>query len=122
MMTFVIPGTPRSKKNSQRVVLRGKHPVILPSKAWCEWVEATRSLLHDVRWAGQHCNVNAQFYMDTRRTIDACNLYNGLADLLQAHGVVDDDKLFVSWDGSRICYDKDCPRVTVILTEASAPW
>lgn len=65
----------------------------------------------------QSVNCRALFFTDTRRKVDAHNLYEGLADLLQHAGVIADDVQIVSWDGSRVYWDKENPRVEVTLTE-----
>ena len=97
--------------------------MLLPSAAWVRWCsEATCSHGGWPRWRGGWCNISARFYVDTRRKIDACNLYNGLADLLQHVGVVEDDCVFLSWDGSRLAHDPDLPRVDVEITKRLAPW
>ncbi len=40
----------------------------------------------------------------------------GLADILEAAGIVEDDKWIVSWDGSRLEVDHKRPRVEVELS------
>ena len=39
MIKIVIPGNPRTKKNSQRIVVNGKRKFILPSKAFMDYQE-----------------------------------------------------------------------------------
>lgn len=62
--------------------------------------------------------LKAVFYMSSRRRID---LNNALAftDLLVKAGTIEDDncKIVVGFDGSRIDYDKENPRIEVEITK-----
>ena len=60
----------------------------------------------------------ALFYRQ-KRIGDANGYYQGLADALEAAGVLADDKWIVQWDGSRLRKDKDRPRIEVTLTAVS---
>jgi hypothetical protein len=60
-------------------------------------------------------NCCAIFYRDADRG-DAVGYYQGLADALEAAGVVADDKWIKQWDGSRLAKDADWPRIDVVLT------
>jgi Holliday junction resolvase RusA-like endonuclease len=121
--TLTIPGVPRTKKNSGRIVPRGRSHIILPSEAWAEWCAAVAPRLQ--RWMqsqqlspiARPVNCAALFYRDALRG-DAVGFYQGLADVLQKGGVVVDDKWIVSWDGSRLMKDADRPRVELTLTSA----
>lgn len=111
--TFIVTGPPRTKKNSSRIVRAGSRPVIIPSKAWTVW--CTNALLLEPHRGNKlraykltepitaPVNCCATFYADRHgRNADAVGLYQGLADLLEKRGVVDDDKYIISWDGSRV--------------------
>lgn len=75
----------------------------------------------------QYVNIRALFYRD-RLTGDATGYYQALADFLQAPrqhngkttrqgaGIIDDDALIVSWDGSRLLKDAGNPRIEVTIT------
>lgn len=120
-LRLTLPGPPRTKKTSNRLVRAGGRHRVLPSKAWelwrdrC-WIE-TGPLRR--RWMvaplGVAVNVSALFYRDARRG-DAVGYYQGLADVLEYCGIVADDKHIVSWDGSRLLVDRDMPRVEVEIT------
>ena len=121
---YVILGAPRTKKTSNRVVrLRGKkagRPLVLPSKAWATWC---RFAVIDTAYVfgsavSVPVNCTATFYRDANRG-DAVGYYQGLADLLQKRGVIANDRLIVSWDGSRLAVDRDRPRVEITLTEVA---
>jgi len=120
-LTLVLLGAPRTKKNSPRVV--GNVP--LPSAAFAEWNAQVQPQLAIARAKTTQplpitvpVNARALFYRKTL-TGDACNFYQALADALQEGGIVKDDKLIVSWDGSRLLKDSKNPRVIVSL-EATA--
>jgi Holliday junction resolvase RusA-like endonuclease len=57
-------------------------------------------------------------YKATRGNIDASNLYQGPEDALQRAGIIEDDSAIEHHDGSRRHYDKDNPRVEIILRPA----
>lgn len=123
VIRLTIPGIPRTKKNSQRVVPRGGRHIPLPSKAWEEWAADAVPKLQF--WAQQMrlaplarpLNCAALFYRDANRG-DAAGFYQGLADILEKAGIVANDKWIVSWDESRLCKDASRPRVELVLTHA----
>ncbi len=135
-ITFVLPVTPRTKKNSRvHARVRGR-TVPLPSDAYCqmqaqitEWAHASlatsaKSLVLD--WnlqasrasalrLSQPLNCAAIFYRDALRG-DAVGYYQGLADALESAGVLSDDKWITQWDGSRLRKDAKRSRIEVTLT------
>lgn len=116
--SFVLYGPPRTKKTSNRVVFRGGTPKVLPSAAWCAWLDALRETgqlspsepLPDVPY-----RCRALFWRDADRG-DLVGFQQGLADVLEEGGVISNDKWIQSWDGSRLLVDRACPRVEVTLT------
>ncbi len=123
-ITFVLPVTPRTKKNSRvHAKVRGR-TVPLPSGAYKKMardvlVWAQEKVIKG-RWAWwldlqQPLNCAAIFYRDANRG-DAVGYYQALADALEAAGIVSDDKWITQWDGSRLAKDADRPRIEVTLT------
>lgn len=122
-VTFTIPGPPRTKKNSGRLVRAGKNgrQRLLPSAAWVAWAEKAT---HDIAAIKRGMrvgfpltdayNCKALFYRDANRG-DAVGFYQGLGDLLEVSGIVCDDVQIVAWDGSRLLKDSANPRVEVEL-------
>lgn len=144
-ITFVLPVVPRTKKNSRTHVRKRAKTgnmitVPLPSGAYREmegqivaWArnslatDANKSLVLDGNgkacraerlFLAQPLNCCAIFYRE-KDLGDAVGYYQGLADALEAAGVVTDDKWIVQWDGSRLRKDKQRPRIEVTLTAVS---
>lgn len=137
-ITFVLPVTPRTKKNSRTHVRKRAKTgnmitVPLPSDAYREmeaqiikWTRAIAGFMiregraHDMSalYLSQPLNCCAIFYREKDRG-DAVGYYQGLADALEAAGVVADDKWITQWDGSWLRKDRDRPRIEVTLTAVS---
>jgi len=124
-MTLVIHGAPRTKKTSNRLVRAGGRFRVLPSKANETWTNTAVLQLrsawnrgHRQHPIGVELNVRALFYRDANRG-DAVGYYQALADALEAAGVVENDRLCVSWDGSRLLVDRHAPRIEVTLEPAT---
>lgn len=133
MIRLIISGPPRTKKTSNRLVMAGGRPRVLPSAAWSTWTKSARITVDGlpVSWSGKlsietgkgllgavPLNCAALFYRDARRG-DAVGFYQGLADLLEKRGIIPNDACLVSWDGSRLLLDRQNPRVELTLTEAA---
>ena len=137
-ITFVLPFVPRTKKNSRTHVRKRAKTgnmitVPLPSSAYREmegrivaWARGIPGnvLVGCVVWCAcelnlaQPLNCTAIFCRDADRG-DAVGYYQGLADALEAAGVVADDKWIKQWDGSRLAKDAKRPRIEVTLTAIS---
>lgn len=118
---FAIPIEPRTKKNSQQIILVNGRPVIIPSKQYKEYEkQALNFLLFNTTYIDYPVNVEAHFYMKTRRRTDLTNLLEALDDVLVKAGILKDDDYTIieSHDGSRVHYDKENPRTEVIIKEA----
>jgi Holliday junction resolvase RusA-like endonuclease len=118
-----VPGIPRTKKNSPRIVRIGNFNKILPSKAYLDWEKAAilhltphLAKLRDILPLECPVNCSATFYRDANRG-DACNYYQALADMLEKAGVIRDDVQIEQWDGSRLTKSDTYPRIEVLLEE-----
>lgn len=123
-MQFTIPIEPRTKKNSQQIVLvdfidkqtgkKKKRPIIIPSKQYKEFEEASLWFIEAVG-IDYPVNVKAIFYMKTRRKVDLTNLLEALDDVLVKGGMLKDDncQIITSHDGSRVRFDKENPRIEI---------
>jgi len=119
VIRLTIPGRPITKKNSQRIIInrRTGRPMVIPSKQYKEYEAA--SLWHlkqyRIRTITKPVNVCARYWMPDRRSKpDLLGLQQATADILETAGIVEDDVLIVSWDGSRVMgVDKLNPRVEI---------
>jgi Holliday junction resolvase RusA-like endonuclease len=116
---FTIPGAPRTKKTSNRIVRAGKFPKVLPSQAYTEWNRKSLLFLAYIRNTldtpiTDPVNVRATFFRDANRG-DAAGYYQALGDTLEAAGIIANDKQILSWDGTRLRKDAANPRVEVRL-------
>ena len=131
-LRLTIVQTPRTKKTHNRTVdlgkrcprcRRGVRTIVLPSESFEAFEAAVAPPLR--HWMAERglapiahpVNVAAIFYREALRG-DAVGFYQALADVLQAAGVVVDDKWIVSWDGSRLDTDSARPRIELVITSA----
>lgn len=121
-LSFTIRLTPRTKKNSQRIVRQGGRIIPLPSKAFCEYQAQAAWFVPRAAKIDYPVEVTAKFFMPTRRIVDLVGLLQGLDDLLVHYGVIADDnsRIIVSHDGSRVLYDKTNPRTEVEIRRINA--
>lgn len=124
VIKLTIPGRPITKKNSQRIIVnrRTNRPMVIPSAAYEEYETAALWHLKQYRVSTITTPVNAcaLYWMPNRRgKPDLLGLEQATADILEAAGIVENDVLIVSWDGSRVMgVDKADPRVEITLSEA----
>ena len=115
-MKIKIPIPPRTKKNSQRIVMVKGRPMVLPSREYKEYEKACAPFIPRLKAPiSEAVNVKCIYYMPTRRRVDLTNLLEATADLLVTYGVLADDNRNVMYavDGSRVFYDKEHPRCEI---------
>jgi len=123
LLSFVIEGKPRTKKNSGRIFTNGRRPRILPSAAFAEWNAIAQPQLAKVRSESKvplpiACDVNVRaLFIRDRKVGDAVNYYEALADALEEGGILVNDVQIKQWDGTRLLADKMNPRVIVTIEE-----
>ena len=119
-----VHGAPRTKKTSNRIVRVRGRSLVLPSKANQDWsgpaVLQLRAQMKGRPAIATPVNCRALFYRDARRG-DAVGYYQALADALEAAGVVVNDVLIETWDGSRLFVDRHAPRIELELTPLVEP-
>ena len=95
------------------------YPRIMPSKAYKQYEKDCKPFMPKITTIKEAVNVQAVYYMPTRRKVDLCNHHEALHDILVRYGVLEDDnyKIIASTDGSRVEYSKDNPRTEVTITK-----
>ena len=124
LYTATIHGAPRTKKNSQQILINPKthRPFVMPSKAYKEYEALCLSQLRKIETPiSTPVNVQCVYYMPTHRRVDLCNLLEATSDILVRAGVLSDDNsdIVASHDDSRVLYDKNYPRTEITITEAT---
>lgn len=121
-LEFTIRGDPRTKKNSQRIIIAGRRRIIKPSAQYEAYAEAAAWQLPRLKEPiSEPVNIRCVYYMATRRKVDLVNLMESTLDILVAGKVIADDNsnIAVSHDGSRVEYDKSNPRAEITITPAT---
>lgn len=119
---FVIPVRPATKKNSGQIVMRGKDPVLIPSKNYLQFEKSCLPYLKEVKdTAGvinYPVNVQCTFFTETKRKIDLPNLLNAIDDAMVKSGLIIDDNrdIIAGHDGSRVYHDKFNPRIEIVIS------
>lgn len=116
-ISFVIKGNPKIKKNSQRIVMNG----IRPSIAYELWAGQAMFQIQEMMELMPRQPIKgpvwmeAHYYRESKVKADLSNLHEGIQDCLSAMGFWLDDSIIESHDGSRKHYDKDNPRIEIII-------
>ena len=115
MIKFDIKIAPRTKKNSQRIVVVRGRPMIIPSKLYKDYEKDCKPYIPDIEPIDYPVNLKCIYYMPTKRRVDLCNLLEATCDMLVFYKVLADDnaKVVYSHDGSKVLYDKDNPRTEI---------
>ena len=119
IVKFTVPIAPVTKKNSQRIAIRGGRPIILPSEKYKEYEDAA---LWYIPKRGDPIdfpvNIKCLLYMPNNRLCDLTNHLESIDDVMVKAGLLKDDnyKILASHDGSRVLVDKDNPRTEVEIT------
>ncbi len=115
--SFVIPLEIKTKKNHSRLVTVRGRPMLIPSKQYTEFEKQALKYCPPYH-IDVPVNIKAVFFMSTKRRIDLNNCL-AFTDLLTKAGTIADDncKIVAGFDGSRIDYDKEHPRIEVEITQ-----
>lgn len=127
---YTIPFEGRTKKNSMKIASAGRccpkcgkreKQWIMQGDANNNFSEAAAYYIRPRPPRPIECPVNVKclFYMKTRAIVDGLNLQAAIDDLLVSCKVLKDDnsRIVAGHDGSRVLYDKDKPRVEIIITK-----
>lgn len=116
-MTYrmVILSPPRTKKNSLRRIKRGNRVFTVGSEAAVKWEQAAVWQLR-TQWRqapmSSWVQVSAAVYRETAIG-DLVGYLQAIGDALEKGGVIVNDRLIASWDGSRLLKDANNPRVEI---------
>lgn len=115
MIKFTIPIAPRTKKNSQRIVVVRNRPMIIPSKLYKQYEKDCKPFIPKIETIDYPINLKCVYYMPTKRRVDLVNLLEATCDMLVHYGILQDDKsdIVYSHDGSYVSYDKNNPRTEI---------
>jgi Holliday junction resolvase RusA-like endonuclease len=119
-MKLTLLGQPITKKNSQQIIMAGKRPCIIQSKAYRQYEKLAKqqiALLGICKPIITPVEVKCLYYLATTRTPDLCNLMAATHDILEHCGVILNDELIKSVDGSRIIGKDPEPRVEIEIKE-----
>ena len=121
-MKIVIPGEPRTKKNSQQILINKAtgRPFIMPSKEYKAYEKHCALYVPKLKIPINYpVNIQCLFYRSTKRRVDLINLLECVADVLTTYKVISDDNrnVMYSVDGSRVFLDRDNPRVEIYIGE-----
>ena len=120
---FTLPIRPVTKKNSGQIVMRGKYPILLPSKQYQAFEKECLPYLYRVKQqvgvVNYPVNIQCIFYMDARRKVDLSNLLNAVDDAMVKSGLILDDNrdIIAGHDGSRVFHDNINPRIELEIKE-----
>lgn len=125
ILTFTMPIKARTKKNHSNIVtLKSGKTILLPSKAYREFEKEVCDFIKNQFGTNFTpidfpINVKAIYYQDSNRKTDLCNYHAALHDALVKAKLLKDDnfKIVSSTDGSRVCVDKNNPRIFVEITK-----
>ena len=124
---FLLDRPPVTKKTSQQIGrTRGGKPFVLPGarqasyQKFASQVLNLQALSQGLREPIVHpVWVEAVFWLDANRPTDLTNLEQMVGDCLQGAGIIANDALIHSWDGSRkgVSYPRPRTEITLRLYE-----
>ena len=123
---FIIIGNPPIKKNSRPVHFNRKTGRVFLGKS--KNLEAAEEYaLIQIQQQSQDIaeplpiqykmHVKFLFYRGDRRNVDMDNLLAFPQDILQKAGIIENDCLIESYDGTRKYYDKENPRTEIFISK-----
>ena len=125
-LSLTVYGGPRTKKNSlQRRAITdkatGKTRILsIPSNAFLRWQAQVQPQMEKAAFGHrpitQRVHVRALIYRDAAYHGDLNGYQQAIGDVLQRAGILDNDELIASWDGTRRRLDRDLPRVEITIT------
>lgn len=117
----MIPINPRTKKNSQQILInrKSKKPFVTQSDIYKQYEKDAGWFLKPLQSPiAEPVNVKCVFYRDSARRVDLTNLLEAMDDILVKYKILEDDNcnIIVSHDGSRVMIDRINPRTEIEIT------
>lgn len=125
---YIIPLDTRTKKNHMTIAGTGprcpmcgkrQKQFVRQGRPNTEYAAQAAKYLYPKPREPISCPVHIVYriYTQTRRRVDDLNLYASLDDILVSEGILADDNrnIIRNRDGSRVDYDKDCPRAEIYI-------
>jgi hypothetical protein len=130
ILSFTIPGRAATKKTNQRVIRRGRMTRILPSIQFENYEKSCKDLCENL-WKNLDyppidcgISINCKIYLNNWIIGDESNYYQSFGDLIQTHGILNDD-IWIHWvdNGENVMMepDKENPRVEFIIKRHRHP-
>lgn len=121
---LIIGGRPYVLKNNKRIYGRGRKKIVLPSKKYSAW-ETDACLSVRKQYQGDPINfevgITYKFYFENRMAeADTSNLIEGVQDVLQKMGVIENDKLVMKVVAEKFFGHEDA-RTEVTIFKYNAP-
>ena len=130
ILSFTIPGRPATKKTNQRVIRRGRLTRILPSIQYENYEKSCKELCEsvwrDIGYPPIDCGISICCKITLNNWIigDESNYYQSFGDLIQTHGILNDD-IWIHWvdnGGHSITEpDKENPKVEIEIKRYRHP-
>lgn len=132
ILQLTIPGRPVPKKNNQ-IMIKGRN-LILPSKAYKAYIDfcvgskdrrkvGFLMLYGNIQFSGP-VRIDAHYWLpDYRWWPDLVGLLQATGDIMQAAGIIKDDKQVITWGTSQIMgIDVNNPRVEITISDYKCKW
>lgn len=120
MLKIIIPGVPRSKKNSQEIVFNratGKRMVI-QNKRYTEFEKKCKQHIPIVEKPIDFpINLQCNFFVPDARKRDIANFLEAIQDILVKYNVLKDDNYNIvsSLNGCSMEIDRESPRIEIYI-------
>jgi len=131
--SFIIDGQPMSKKRNwtiirgtrkrpwtPRIVLTAKYKTWEKSTVdhlWLQKMQYQASMTGPWKPINQYVEVTFEFYMKDKKRYDLSNLIQGAEDALVKAGILKDDSMIESYDGSRKFLGCPVPRILIRIRQ-----
>ena len=121
-MIIEIPITPRSKKNSQNIVINKKtnRLMVVQNKVYTQYEKDCKEYMPKLDNPIDYpINLKCSYYVGDARARDIVNFIEATQDILVKYKVLKDDNynIVASLDGSSMQIDRENPRCVIEITK-----